>query len=512
MSASWETFGRPALRPRRIRGGEIPTPSGVSWREQQRQARAQADASRKAAAQQGRMAEAPSFGFHIGGLWVDGDALFAFALFLPMAYLVQFGTVGAAMIAGLTPIYLFCRRNQLERALAPRLFLYAFPAFALFSAVWSDVPAETLKYALELWVTVTAALLLSSARNQRAVIKAIALAFLIYVIDALLTGRQVVVGVGAGGMAFSGLTQSKNLMAEIASTGLVISGAVMVMSLHWRQWLWFGIFAVGACLELYAVMQARSAGAMLGLALGLVPLLVLSPLVNAGRPLRAWLTGAVALTIVFIALNIRALMTLMMNLGAELFDKDPTLTGRTYLWYRAFDLIQEKPVLGRGYFSFWLQGNIDAEGLWRYAGIVDRSGFNFHNTLVDLLVTVGWLGAAILIATALIGAVALIRRFILRPDLPLVFWIAILLYQLARMPIETLGIQPFYFSTTLVFAALGAAFGRLPAPRPAHRPIRSATPVQVWPVDYADEAWANPRLAPARGSLRLLRRREETEE
>jgi len=505
MSASWETFGRPALRPRRIRGGEIPTPSGVSWREQQRQARAQADASRKAAAQQGRMAEAPSFGFHIGGLWVDGDALFAFALFLPMAYLVQFGTVGAAMIAGLTPIYLFCRRNQLERALAPRLFLYAFPAFALFSAVWSDVPAETLKYALELWVTVTAALLLSSARNQRAVIKAIALAFLIYVIDALLTGRQVVVGVGAGGMAFSGLTQSKNLMAEIASTGVIASLAVVFMSLRWREWGWMALFGVGAAVELYCVLVTRSAGALMGLVLALVPLLVLSLLVSSGRPLRAWLTGAVALSMAVVALNLRAIIAGVIAFGADAFDKDPTLTGRTYLWYRAADLIHENPLLGRGYFSFWRQGNTDAEGLWRYAGIVDRGGFNFHNTLIDLLVTVGWLGAAVVFGTVLIGLIALIRRFITRPTLPLVFWTSILLYQLARTPIETIGIQPFFFSTTLAFAAMGSAFGRLLPPRAAHRPVRTAVPVQVWPVDYASDAWANPRLAPARGSLRLLR-------
>jgi len=189
--------------------------------------------------------------------------------------------------------------------------------------------------------------------------------------------------------------------------------------------------------------------------------------------------------------------------------KDPTLTGRTYLWYRAAELIREKPVLGRGYFSFWLQGNIDAEGLWRYAGIAERSGFNFHNTLVDLLVTVGWLGAVALIVTVLIAAVALVRRFVDRPSLALVFWISILLYELSRTPIETLGIQPFYFSTTLVFGALGAAFGRNLARRKmAHRPIRSAVPVQVTLVDYADRAWANPRLAPARGSLRLKRKQE----
>ena len=507
MTATWDSIGRPAGRPRRIRGGEIPIPSPVRWREQQRQARAAAAQRQAAAAPPRPSDEAPSFGFRIGGYWVDGDALFAFGLFLPMVYLVQFGTLGAAMIAGLTPVYLFFRRAQLERALPPRLFLYAFPVFALFSAVWSSETKETFKFALELCVTVTAALLLSSAQNQRAVIKAIALAFFIYVIDALLMGRQVLVG-AAGGFAFSGLTQSKNLMAEIASTGLLASLAVVFMSLRWRQWGWLALFAVAAAIELYAVLAARSAGALLGLGLGLLPLLALSPLVSAGRALRVWLTGAVALSLVVVAMNLRSIVTAMITVGAETFDKDPTLTGRTYLWYRAYDLIQEKPLLGRGYFSFWLQGNIDAEGLWRYAGIVDRGGFNFHNTLVDLLVTVGWLGALVLAASVAIGAIALIRKFIIQPNLPLVFWIAILLYQLARTPIETVAIQPFYFSTTLAFAALGVAFGRLAAPRPAHRPIRSAVPVQVWPVDYANDAWANPRLAPARGSLRLLRRPE----
>lgn len=505
MTASWDSL-RPtaASQPRRIRGGEIPTPSATSWREQQRQARAQLAAQRKAAIPGD---EQPSFGFHIGKLWVDGDGLFAFGFFLPMAFLVQFATLGAAMIAGLTPLYLFFRRKQLARVLAPRLFLFVFPGFALFSVVWSETTAATLKYALELFVTVTAAVMLSSARNQRAVIKALALAFLIYVTDAIFTGGRVLVG-AYGGDAFSGLTSSKNLMADIASTGLVASLAGIAIATRTRDVLWLVICFVAAALELYCVFAARSAGAILGLAVGLTPLLVLTPLVAAGRVVRAWLTTTVAISLLIIGLNYRVIAQAMINLSSAVFDKDPTLTGRTYLWYRAFDLIRDRPVLGRGYFSFWLQGNIDAEGLWQYAGIQERSGFNFHNTLIDLLVTVGWVGALAFIATLFIGSIALVRRFVERPSLALVFWISILLYELSRMPIESLGFQPFYFSTTLVFGALGAAFGRSPAPRVAHRPLRTALPVQVWPVNYAGEAWANPRLAPARGSLRLLRKQE----
>lgn len=50
-------------------------------------------------------------------------------------------------------------------------------SFPAREVVWSETAKETLKFALELAVTVAAAVLLSSARNPRAVIKAIALAF-----------------------------------------------------------------------------------------------------------------------------------------------------------------------------------------------------------------------------------------------------------------------------------------------------------------------------------------------
>jgi exopolysaccharide production protein ExoQ len=308
-----------------------------------------------------------------------------------------------------------------------------------------------------------------------------------------------------GSEAFSGLTESKNLMADIASTGLIVSLAVTMMSIRDRKWLWASMSGAAVLMDLYAVVAARSAGALVGLATGLAPLLVLSPLIAGGKALRGWLTATVALVLVALGLNYRTITTAVVSLGATLFDKDPTLTGRTYLWYRAFELIREKPLLGRGYHSFWLQGDIDAEGLWRYAGIVDRGGFSFHNTLIDLLVTVGWIGAGLLMTAVAIGAVALVRRFVLRPTAPLVFWIAIFLYELSRTSFETLGIQPFAFTTVMVFGALGAAFGPFSASRPAaRRTARAATPVQVWPVNYAAEAWTNPRLAPLRGSLRIL--------
>src|SRR5262249_45389808 len=140
------------------------------------------------------------------------------------------------------------------------------------------------------------------------------------------------------------------------------------------------------------------------------------------------------------------------------FDKDPTLTGRTYLWYRAHQMIAEKPWLGHGYAAFWRQGNPDAEGLWAFGGITDRAGFNFHNTGVELLMQFGWCGAVVMAGVVLTGAALLVRRFILRPEPLMCLWLALVAFELIRTFYESIGPSPFYFSNVLLAAALGSAF------------------------------------------------------
>lgn len=426
----------------------------------------------------------------------DIDGLFAFAILLPLLFIAELGAVAAAAVAVLTPIYLFIRRRDVFEALAPRFFLLLVPAFALFSVAWSEAPGQTFKLSIEFGITIVAGLILSSAREPVAVLKGLGAAFLLYVITALAVGKTAAVGVGAGGYALSGLSGSKNLLGDIASTGMIISLALAIIGLRRREVVWTSAALFAMALDLYVVVATRSAGALLGLGLGVAALLALAPLVVAGRAVRAWLTGAIALCLIAVGLSYRWLTQALIDFGAQVFDKDPTLTGRTYLWYRAADLIQEKPVLGRGYYAFWVQGNTDAEGFWQYFGIQERGGFTFHNTAVELLVTLGWVGLILFAAVAIVGVFALIRRFVRKPSLSLVCWIAILLYQVARMPIETIGVAPFYFSTLLMFAAFGAGFRRVRAPRavPAFDPV-----ARVIPLRPANAPSVSPGLLRLRG-------------
>jgi exopolysaccharide production protein ExoQ len=78
----------------------------------------------------------------------------------------------------------------------------------------------------------------------------------------------------------------------------------------------------------------------------------------------------------------------------EMMGKDPTLTGRTEIWGYVIDNILRKPMLGWGYFGFWLPGNPAAMEI---ANKVKWFVPQAHNGLLELLLNVGVVGTSIFI-------------------------------------------------------------------------------------------------------------------
>jgi exopolysaccharide production protein ExoQ len=411
---------------------------------------------------------------------LDFDALFAFAGFLVLLFIAQFGTLGALAFSALVLLYGLFRLPRLPAIFGPRAFLLLIPAVALASVLWSEAPKETLKYGLEFAATGAFGVMLSAAAGQRAVLKGLFCAFVVYLSVSLAMGGTVALGAD-GDVAFAGLNGGKNMLADVTSTGLLISAAVLATSLgNLKSGWWLAALIAGATAG-YVLFEARSAGAMLGVALALMSFGVLIALRLMSLAARTTFTLLLAAVVAVAAVFYRSLSQMMIEFGARVFDKDPTLTGRTYLWDRAGDLIAEDTWLGKGFSAFWLQGNTDAEGLWRYSGIASRGGFNFHNTFVEILVHLGWVGLVVIAVAAIIGAVSLFVRFIAAPSLMLCFWVSLLIYQLVRMPIESIGLTPFYFSTALLFAAMGAAFGPA-APGPRRRADEPPVLVSAEPI------------------------------
>jgi exopolysaccharide production protein ExoQ len=103
--------------------------------------------------------------------------------------------------------------------------------------------------------------------------------------------------------------------------------------------------------------------------------------------------------------------------------KDVTLSGRTYLWARASDLMRESPLLGTGYGGFWFQGNPYAEELWSHFGLPGRGGFNFHNLWYEMGVQLGYVGIASAFVTLLVASIRVIRWVLRNPSAEAMFFL-----------------------------------------------------------------------------------------
>jgi exopolysaccharide production protein ExoQ len=406
---------------------------------------------------------------------LDHDALFAFCMFFALLFMQQLKGLADVLFVVFAVLFVAPYARQWPRLIAPRAFLLIPPLLCIASAVWSEDPAASVRYGLQVLVTVAVGLGLSMAVKPRSALNGIFAAFAVYTVVAVAFGRFVSAQY-YGETAFAGLNAGKNLMADIASTGAMVSTAVFVMALQSKSWARALIALAAFALEVYVAVIARSAGALISLAAGVT---AFAALTVAARMPFSWRVGVATLTglaLLLVGVAANFLRDTVAQSAATLFDKDPTLTGRIYLWYRASDVIQQKPLMGHGYAAFWRPGSIDAEGLWRWAGVTAPTGFNFHNSGIELLVQLGWVGLVIIVGVLAIGVLLLARRQLVSPDPITAFWLSLLAFQLVRTPFESIFLVTLDFGTVLMFAALGSAFmGAWPAePRPARRTMAHA--------------------------------------
>jgi O-antigen ligase len=99
---------------------------------------------------------------------------------------------------------------------------------------------------------------------------------------------------------------------------------------------------------------------------------------------------------------------LVNNILAKL-GKDSTLTGRTFIWSIGWQLFEWKPIFGIGFDAFWHAG-IFEETRRIYEALGE--GINgFHNTFLEVLVSIGLVGGAVYVMTLIVVMVRLTHWF-----------------------------------------------------------------------------------------------------
>lgn len=389
-------------------------------------------------------------------------------VFLMATQVAQVGPILVLMQLAMIGLLLLLRgRVALTTALRwwPLLLV---PLLAMISTLWSATPAATFRYGLQFVLTAFVGILLARLLSPRRFVSVFLVAMFLFCIASILYGRQ---GTSFNGMVLIGLTGSKNQMGFAAQ--LLVMGAtamllmrnltppmrwVALLSLPVGGWVLLSVesttallLAIGGCAVLFGlwfVQRLQPGGrlaALIGALVILTPLLLLIP-----EGIAAW-----------------------EHFLYDTLDKDPTLTGRTFLWERADDLIARRPLLGYGYQSVWMGDSTETIALQRMTGISDGRLFHFHHQFRQTAVDTGIIGllalCGMLIATFFTG----MRQLLLSPTVPTSFFFVIFILMVARAFTDVI-IQPFNVHTVIFFAACTYAFWK-----PAEEAAQAAAP-QGW--------------------------------
>ncbi len=157
---------------------------------------------------------------------------------------------------------------------------------------------------------------------------------------------------------------------------------------------------------LIALMESGSATAQIALAavVGFYPLLQ-TVRVPQKKTLPLWAA------LLPLLLPIAAVLIVNYATILELFGRNATLTGRTYLWAIISAAIRKRPWLGYGYSAFWAHNSLERAAL---ASLVGWDAPSAHNAYLDASLDLGRIGLAILLVGYIIAARRGIQMFQVR--------------------------------------------------------------------------------------------------
>ena len=280
----------------------------------------------------------------------------------------------------------------------PLLIAFGYCGFVLASIFWSAHPKTTLVPAILFSYLVVAAYVCAAMLQPKQFLKLLYYLFLFFLISSfllLLSGSSHAVSERYGGgwltdFQFSGVLSSKNFAGIIFASSILLA----LCGHHFGASIWSRLLMLG--LGLVAVVLSNSATAMVIVVVLIVPALLLQPRLLGWQKLL--FTMLLALTCI-----LPVIPFLSSGDFLEFLGRDATFTGRTGLWSVAFEEFRNHPLLGHGYYAFF-----DADPyspVWRmWERYRYWSADNFHNSVVDIMISLGSVGVLVMLGTILAAA------------------------------------------------------------------------------------------------------------
>ncbi len=340
-----------------------------------------------------------------------------------------------------------------------------FALFACLSIFWSAAPGDTARASVQYLSHVVCAVIAARVIDGRTFSIGAMVGTTLVLLYSVLAPNYVYDPLD-GSYTFVGAFTSKNQLGFFASLGVFFSfyyAVFMTRSMLYRA-VAFALF----CFSASVLLMSQSATSLIATPAAMAAVLMISGLGAFSprhRKLFLWIGILLAVGAAVMALNM-GLMDIV--LGA--FGKDSTLTGRTYLWPEGLKAAHEAPILGQGYQAYWVQGFADAERLWNEFYIAQRTGFHFHNTYIESLVELGYVGTALIVFLFLSTIYACVKKLVnetQRSDALLLAGVMILLVVRSFFEVDVLF--PYTIGSFLLYYCWARAREAAPRRQPVTR-------------------------------------------
>jgi len=318
--------------------------------------------------------------------------IFAVAVsMLAFAYSPNFGQILILAYYAVWLPLLFVDYRRFTWKLSSAWLPILFAAYVCLSVFWSQAAGVSARAAVQYSSHIVCAYVAARTISMRTLVVGSLIGIFFVLLYSLQVGAYAM-DIIDGTINFVGAFGSKNQIGFFSSLGIFFTLAFLVF--YRRNWLGFVWTAPILLLSVYMLAIAHSATSVASLpaVIGIVALLTASKVLSLRYRRVIFIVGAGALvTGVVAALNLG-----LLDVVLGVFGKDSTLTGRTYLWEQGWNAAQQRPLLGYGYAAYWIQGFAEPERLWAEFYISTRTGFHFHNTYVETLVEIGFVGVTML--------------------------------------------------------------------------------------------------------------------
>jgi O-antigen ligase len=270
----------------------------------------------------------------------------------------------------------------------------ALAAWALMSAWWTVSPSRTPHEALLMTLVILTAMWFGYALTFRQQVWSLFIGLHVLVLTSLLLALALESARFPNDGSWIGLFNNPNTLSPVATLGIVAAIGAWLLTAD----LWLRV-AVGVCagLDVVVALKASSATgwlALCGVVAAFALLLLGRGLVTRGVPVthvRAAGAAVVGLAVVSIPWTI--------GLAADLFGKDATLTGRRDIWDFVVDSVEDRWLVGFGWYSFWDDPANRAELFERTGRQLDSA----HSSFMETLLFLGGVGVVLLLAVVLFG-------------------------------------------------------------------------------------------------------------